>query len=529
MAPQNTSLEASEDAGVGSVLAEVSAASDITDATSLFSPPSAPQPPTLSPHPASTPLLTHTRPGTPLSEEDLKTTCPVKNEDGGGGGPPCQCRVSSHDVDGGWAWVVLVAAFLQFFVTSAMYYSFSVFFVELMEAFQQSRGKTGWVYSTNSAIYMFSGPLGGWFLSRWGTRTTLNLGALLAAIGYLGSALSPNLNYIFFFYGVVNGVGTSFTFSGWVVGLAKFWARRRALATGVAMAGSGCGVLLLGPQMQVLVVHYGWRGAMIICAGLYLHLCVFAATLYSTQRTSPPCRVLLRSVEREDSESDEEKRSGTGTGTEVSMEAKVTVEPVSTRQLLCSPVFCLLAGSCFLTSMATTTVFAVLRDWAELKGLGAAFSSALAGSGGGDVLGRVLAGLLVGKGFSPLLLFSAVQLLLAGTIGFAAAASVSTQLVAAMVGFGVACGLHMVVYALVPSHLTSGVGVGHVLGFLLFVTGIGALLGPPITGAMVDYFHSYGAAMLMSTMAPAVASLLNVAAYFCHRRRRTRARAGVDP
>ncbi|KAG0722552.1 Monocarboxylate transporter 12 [Chionoecetes opilio] len=441
--------------------------------------------------------------------------------DGGGGGLPCRCHARSPDVDGGWAWVVLVAAFLQFFITSAMYYSFSVFFVELVQAFQQSRAKTGWVYSTNSAVYMFSGPLGGWFLSRWGTRATLNVGAVLAATGYMGSALSPSLDYIFFFFGVVNGVGTSFTFSGWVVGLARFWARRHALAMGVAMAGSGCGVLLLGPHLQTLVVHYGWRGAMIICSGFYLHLCIFAATLYSTQRPPPPCRVLLHSAEREESDAEEEERRGAEAGTEVTMEDEKKT-PVNTRQLLCSPTFCLLAVSCFLTVMSTTTIFAVLRDWAELEGLGDSFSSALAGSGGGDLLGRVLAGLLVGGGCSPLLLLGAVQLLLAATIGFAAAASISSHLVAAMVGFGVTCGLHSVIYALMPSYLTSGVGVGHVLGSLLFVTGIGALVGPPAAGAMVDVFHSYGPAMMLCTAAPALASFLNVAAYFCYRRHQKR-------
>uniref|UniRef100_A0A0P4W3C3 Major facilitator superfamily (MFS) profile domain-containing protein n=2 Tax=Scylla olivacea TaxID=85551 RepID=A0A0P4W3C3_SCYOL len=372
---------------------------------------------------------------------------------------------------------------------------------------------------------MCSGPLGGWFLSRWGTRATLNLGAVLAAVGYLGSALSPSLAYIFFFHGVVNGVGTSFTFSGWVVGLARFWERRHALAMGVAMAGSGCGVLLLGPQIQVIVVHFGWRGAMILCAGLYLQLCVLA-TLYSIPRAPPPCRVLLH-CSGEKSESQEEAKRAAETRTRVSTDDEVKAHHVNTKQVLWSPGFCLLAASCFLTVMAITTVFAVLRDWAELEGLGAAFSLALAGSGGGDLLGRVLAGLLVGRGCSPLLLLSVVQLLLAVTIGFAAAASIPTQLIAAMVGFGVACGLHSVISALMPSHFTSGVGVGHVLGCLLFVTGVGALVGPPVTGAIVDLYHSYGSAMVLCIAAPALASLLNLAAYFCHRRRHTQERAGV--
>ncbi|XP_045123347.1 monocarboxylate transporter 13-like [Portunus trituberculatus] len=510
MAPQNTSLEAGDEGVVGGVLAEVSLGSDITSTTPPFPAPLLP-----------TPTLTNMRHPTP-SKEDFNTALIVAN--GGGRGPACRCGARSPDVDGGWAWVVLGAAFLQFFITSALYYSFSVFFVELVAAFQQSRSLTGWVYATNSAVFMCSGPLGGWFLSRCGTRATLNVGAVLAAVGYLGSALSPSLIYIFFFYGVVNGVGTSFTFSGWVVGLARFWERRHALAMGVAMAGSGCGVLLLGPQIQVIVVHFGWRGAMILCAGLYLQLCVLA-TLYSVPRAPSPCRVLFHCGEEKSESQEEVKRAGE-TKTRISTDAELKAQH-NTKKVLWSSGFCLLAASCFLTVMAITTVFAVLRDWAELEGLGAAFSSALAGSGGGDLLGRVLAGLLVGQGCSPLLLLGVVQLLLAVTIGFAAAASISTQLIAAMVGFGVACGLHSVISALMPSHFTSGEGVGHVLGCLLFVTGIGALVGPPVTGAIVDLCHSYGSAMVLCITAPALASILNLAAYFCHRRQHTQTRPGV--
>lgn len=294
------------------------------------------------------------------------------------------------------------------------------------------------------------------------------------------------------------------------------------------MAGSGCGVLLLGPQMEALVEHYGWRGAMVICAGFYLNLCVFAATLYTIQRPPPSCHVTLPYVKRVEAESEREVTPAEAQ-TEMKEETEVKEERLSTRQVLCSPAFCLLAGSCFLSTMATTTVFGVLRDWAELEGLGTAFSMALAGSGGGDVMGRVLAGVLVSRGCQPVLLFSTVQLLFAATIGFAAVASVASQLVAAMVGFGVACGLHSVTYALMPSQLTSGQGVGHVLGCLLFVTGIGALLGPPVVGAMVDSSHSYGGAMLLCTAAPAAAAIFNAAAYCCFRhRRRPRAHTGAD-
>lgn len=319
------------------------------------------------------------------------------------------------------------------------------------------------------------------------------------------------------------GLGTSFTYSGWIVGLAQFWVRRHALATGVAMAGAGCGVLMMGPQMETLVGHYGWRGAMVICAGLYLNLCVFASTLFSYQRP-PHCRFLCHDLEKEATGSEKESPAA-----EALTEREKELQ--SPRQVLCSPAFCLLAGSCFLSTMATTTVFAVLRDWAELKGLGPAFSSALAGGGAGGLLGRVLGGLLIGRGYQPMLLFSSFKLLLAVTIGFATISSVSSQLIASMVGFGMASGLHNVTYALMPSQLTTGKGVGHVLGCLLFVTGIGALVGPPVVGAIVDFTQSYGGAMLLITAAPAASAALNVAAYCCSPGRlcNPRTRAGADP
>lgn len=86
-----------------------------------------------------------------------------------------------------------------------MYYSFSVFFVELLNTFDESRGKTGWVYSTNSAVHMFSGPIAGWVVMKWGPRVAVMLGGLLAGLGNFMTAFAPSLDVIFFTHGFVNG------------------------------------------------------------------------------------------------------------------------------------------------------------------------------------------------------------------------------------------------------------------------------------------------------------------------------------
>lgn len=462
------------------------------------------------------------------------------------------------------------------------------FFVELLQTFGESRAKTGWIYSTNSAVHMFSGPLGGVVIVRWGPRAAVILGGLLAGLGYLLTAFAPNIDVVFITYGFINAVGTSLNFSGWIVGLSMFWKRHHAVVMGIAMSGSGCGVFLLGPFMESIVIHYGWRGAMLICAGLSFNFCVFGATIYNTKKQTEVPKILYEEghslmVDIGLSENSKDIDANLAINTEETLgsfdtlmcsrqwkgEKNFIESPCLTsqtiqgsskslkesrlvndnwkrlqqwissmrnffrcknfncnlipedsaeleeiRKLLHSPTFWLLAASCFLSFMATTTLFAVFFDWVSWIEMSETFPLALAGSGAGDLVGRLLAGTLIGRGLPPLILFSGIQLLLASTIGCAALASTNIQLIASMVGFGIACGLQSVLYALMPSQLSSGVGMARVLGYLLLVTGAGALTGPPVAGLLVDLTESYNPVLILCTAAPAAAALFNFAAHF---------------
>jgi len=74
--------------------------------------------------------------------------------------------------------------------------------------------------------------------------------------------------------------------------------RRRALATGVAVCGTGVGTVALAPLVEHLLRLYGWRGTLLIEAGLLLNCCVCAglyrptsadrATLNPPPPPSPP-------------------------------------------------------------------------------------------------------------------------------------------------------------------------------------------------------------------------------------------------
>ena len=82
-----------------------------------------------------------------------------------GGGPPIrggsQSSSSSMSIplppDGGWGWVVCFATFLCMTIMDGILFSFGVFFLQLLEYFKESKGKTAWVGSTLMGMHMLLG------------------------------------------------------------------------------------------------------------------------------------------------------------------------------------------------------------------------------------------------------------------------------------------------------------------------------------------------------------------------------------
>jgi len=74
-------------------------------------------------------------------------------------------------------------------------------------------------------------------------------------------------------------VGSSLIYLPSVVIVSAHFERRRALATGLAVCGTGVGTVVFAPFVESLLRVYGWRGTLLIEAGLLLNCCV-CATVY---------------------------------------------------------------------------------------------------------------------------------------------------------------------------------------------------------------------------------------------------------
>lgn len=65
----------------------------------------------------------------------------------------------------------------------------------------------------------------------------------------------------------MSGIGLCMIFMPAVLTVGFYFEKWRALATGLALCGSGVGVFLMSPIMQSLVENYGWRMTIFAQAG----------------------------------------------------------------------------------------------------------------------------------------------------------------------------------------------------------------------------------------------------------------------
>ena len=64
------------------------------------------------------------------------------------------------------------------------------------------------------------------------------------------------------------GIGFGLIYVPAVIAVGFYFEKWRALATGVAVCGSGIGTFLMAPLCTMLIENFGWRGALLIQAGM---------------------------------------------------------------------------------------------------------------------------------------------------------------------------------------------------------------------------------------------------------------------
>ena len=134
--------------------------------------------------------------------------------------------------DGEWGWMVVFGSFLCHLIADGCAFSFGVLYVELLDYFGESKGKTAWVGSLFVSIPLITGPIASAVTNRYGCRVTTIAGSIIATIGFVTSSQVHSIEMLCFTFGIIAGFGLSMVYVPAVVIVAYYFEKKRAFATG---------------------------------------------------------------------------------------------------------------------------------------------------------------------------------------------------------------------------------------------------------------------------------------------------------
>jgi MFS family permease len=367
------------------------------------------------------------------------------------------------ELDAAAGWRTVAAAFGSMAVVFGVAYSFGAFFVPMAAEFGTGSGATSVIFAITAFCWFQLSPVSGRIADRIGPRPVLLAGAVALAAGLLLTAAVRQLWLGYLTYGAGVGIAVACGYVPMVAAVGGWFERRRAVAIAVAVAGIGVGTLLGAPLAAALIEAIGWRATHVVfglTGAMLLVGCAAAVRrppLPSGDGSAPPLRALA------------------GTTPFRSMYAATLLAAFA----LFVPVVHLpaYAGSSGASPVAGATLVGII--------------------GVASVVGRIALGAIADR-FGRVRTFQASFAVLAAAfalwLGHIAVGGPFGLLVAFAVVLGVGYGGWIALQPAVIADAFGVHGLGWLVGLVYTAAGVGALLGVPVAGALVDATGGYGLA-----------------------------------
>ncbi|KAJ7324167.1 hypothetical protein JRQ81_017187 [Phrynocephalus forsythii] len=390
---------------------------------------------------------------------------------------------STSPPDGGWGWMIVIGCFLVTICTRAVTRCISIFFVEFQTYFAQDYARTAWIHSIVDCATMLCG---------------------------LGFALS---------------------YSPAIAMVGNYFNKRKALAYGIAMSGSGIGTFILAPVVQLLIEQFSWRGALLILGGFVLNLCV--------------CGALMRPVAGKENRKNMLEFPEQESGPEAPKQnfkqwsACSPLIKVWSHKYLCQcswqeynfllmPDFVVLSVSVLFMAYGCSPLFVYLVPYALSVGVShqqAAFLMSILGVI--DIIGNITFGWLTDR--RCLKKYRYVCYLFAvGMDGlcclFLPVLQSFPLLVPFSFTFGYFDGAYVTLIPVVTADVVGTASLSSALGVVYFLHAIPYLISPPVAGWLVDTTGNYTTSFLLCGFSMIFSSMLLCCARLAKKARRTPSR-----
>ncbi len=392
-------------------------------------------------------------------------------------------------------WLVVLAAMVGVAVglSPLPFYTVGMFAPELSKAFGWSFASMMGSIGVQSAAVMFSSPLAGFAVDRWGARPVAMLSLLFFGLCFMSLSLSNgSLTLYYGQWAVMSVLGAGTLSATWTRVVNGWFDRNRGLALGIASTGTGLTGFLIKPFTAWLIADFGWRTAFAVIGLLPIVLGIpMIAWLFRENRY-------------------------TGPQTTADTAAPLEEYGLSLGEALRGARFWILAIAFFLIAFALTAPTPNLENILKLFDFQLAEIGRITASFGLAVIaGRIVGGFMLDRFWAPACAFVTLLVPAFGSWLLSGSSLSSEGALVAVLCIGFGAGFEFDLLAYLISRYFGQRSYGAIYGCFYTVIAFGGGLGPVVYGYAFDVTGSYGAALMLGVGCVLVggASLLLLGAY----------------
>ena len=389
-----------------------------------------------------------------------------------------------------YGYIIAALAFIILLISAGTINSYGIFFKPMATEFGWTRSVTSGAYSVFFFFMGFFGIIGGRVNDRFGPRALLTVCGLLFSLGCFLMSQIDAVWQLYLVYGVLMGVGTGSMFVAPISTVAKWFVRRRGMMTGIAMAGTGVGVIVIPLLATQLIALYSWHNAYIVIAGIALIIVVIGAQFMKQDPRQ------LGQIQMGETELEQDKVKVLRANDSSLKEA------IRTSQLW----MLFIIYFAFLWCVSTVMVHLVPHV-TDLGNSAVNAASVVSVVGMATTLGRIGIGIIGDKiGNKGALIIACISMLI-GVIWLTVIKDLWMFYAFAVV-FGFSWGGFMTMLSPLVADLYGLRSHGVIWGFVYFVATIGGAIGPLLAGSIYDITDSYTTPFIILDIAAATALIL---------------------
>jgi sugar phosphate permease len=165
-----------------------------------------------------------------------------------------------------YGWIVMVACLFVTMVSSGTMMAFGVFINPMSADLGWSHSVLSFSYAVSSIVSGLGILAVGSILHVYSIRMLLFWGCIIHGLGLYMTSTVTTVAMFYFWYGFVSSVGRSVFILVSTTLITRWFVKRRGIAMGITMSGSGLGPFILSPVVTWMIFRWDWQTAFVMQA-----------------------------------------------------------------------------------------------------------------------------------------------------------------------------------------------------------------------------------------------------------------------